>query len=55
MLPDGYGQWPPWTCGPCHRPVGRQEKERYGKEMPGTKSMKDKKQLKGLQMSLLNL
>ena len=32
-----------------------QEKKRYQKEMPGTKSFKDKKKLKGLQMSLLNL
>ena len=30
-------------------------KKRYRKEIPGTKSITDKKQLKGLQMSLLNL
>ena len=30
-------------------------KNRYRKEIPGTKSITDNKQLKGLQMSLLNL
>ena len=43
--------------GPVGLVTGRLDgkKKRYRKEIPGTKSIKDKKQLKGLQMSLLNL